>query len=401
LEPPGEIVCRKTTLPDFFCRSISFSQTVRSLGLIHLIRNRWGLSPLTTGVLISTILVVYFFILALSYGDFWSSNGIIGYIDDYSLLNNLIFGILPVITFYFLIPEYIQQCFEKLADNKIFSSPKIKQNSNHFKYKGLDEFTTAAQKSLSSKWWIIAGVILATIFLLIALPEHFKARHWIVRHWFSVLSFEVIWWVAFSLTVILVLRSLAGIWWIDQVFRNFKITLHPLHPDRVGGLRPLSEFSMRLGYLIFFFGLELGLNQYFTSYTLNRSWGNVLWSSDIVLAWVIYILLAPIVFFAPIQAAHDAMQEAKNHEIQIISDHFEEEYKQIHNNLKKPMTSLRVHSDKIDELQKLYALVNTFPVWPFDIKIFAGFSATILSPLFLTILSSLISTWAPIIWNGL
>lgn len=94
-------------------------------------------------------------------------------------------------------------------------------------------------------------------------------------------------------------------------------------------------------------------------------------------------------------------KKQKDHEIQVISDHFEEEYKQIHSNLKKPMTSLKVHSDKIDELQKLYALVNTFPVWPFDIKIFAGFSATILSPLFLTILSSLISTWAPIIWNGL
>lgn len=360
--------------------------------LIDLIVNRWMLSPLIIGVFASIIPLSFFGILAFILGELKSHDDTIGYLEDFTLFANFIFGFSPVATFYFLLPIYIQQCFEKLIANKVFTYSKSTENSSA-KYNGFDDFLKVVKESLSSRLWIGIGFLISTIFMAIIIPEHLKAKHWITKHSLSFISMESTWWILFSFTIILILRILAGIWWINQAFKNFYVVVRPLYPDKVGGLQPLSQFSIRLGYLIFFIGLELGLNQYFTGYKTSGVLGQIAWTFDILLVWGVYIVLAPLVFFAPISAAHDAMLNAKNNEILLISSHFEKEYQLLRNNLGKSVVNLRKHSHKIEELQKLYVVADNFPVWPFQVQKFAQFFATILSPLILTIISSVITSW--------
>lgn len=360
--------------------------------LIDLVLSKWRISPLAVGALSSMLPLLFFCVLALVFREFESHDNKIGYLDDYTLFVNFIFGVSPVVAFYFLMPGYIQQCFEGLMENKVFTSCKTTNNLPPKYYKFVD-FLQAVRRSLSSKLWVVIGVVLSSIFMLIVFPEHLRAKHWIVKHQLSFMAMELTWWIFFSFTIILIVRGLVGIWWINQSFKNFHVVVRPLYPDKVGGLRPLSQFSLRLGYIIFFFGLALGFNQYFTGQKMTGVLGQVAWSFDILVVWVVYIVLAPLAFFAPISAAHDAMKSAKDAEALLISSYFEKEYKLLRDNYSKPIESLKKHSSKIEEFQKMYTMVDAFPVWPFQLQKFVQFFLTILSPLILTVLSSVITSW--------
>lgn len=360
--------------------------------IFELLINRLKLSPLLIGFSFSALPLVLLFILSIVWGEFKSHGDVIGYVEDYTLFANLILGAFPVVTYFFLMPIFLQECFENLRINKVFSLSKTIDNAT-IKYQKFDEFILDVKKSLSSKLWVILGIVLSTIFLAMILPGHLEAKHWIVKYKLSFVIIEFVWWVLFSITVIFIFRTLVGIWWINQAFRVFRINVRPLYPDRVGGLKPLSQFSLRLGYIIFFFGLELGFNQYFTGQKMTGVLGHASWTFDIILVWGVYIILAPLAFFAPIGAAHDAMQKAKDAEILLISGYFEKEYKLLRNNLGQSIKYFKKRSNKIEELRKLYAMIDSFPVWPFQLQKIAQFFATVLSPLILTIMSSLVTSW--------
>jgi hypothetical protein len=62
----------------------------------------------------------------------------------------------------------------------------------------------------------------------------------------------------------IVAREIVTIWGLRQVFRRFQVSLHPLHPDRCGGLRAINNYAVGFTYIVAIVGIGVGLMVYST-----------------------------------------------------------------------------------------------------------------------------------------
>jgi hypothetical protein len=330
------------------------------------------------------ISLMFFAIIALVTGEFTASSKGITFSNDYSLFVDCLFGIPAVCFFYCFFPKYFGDCLNQLHRNGVIGTAIKRSNRDKDKVYNFSTFLDDAARSLSSKGWWIISVVIIVIFMVLTNQAN-ESQFWTSRHLSTLILAGIFWFIIFLVAVILVFRVIAGIWWINQAFKQFHVTIRPLHPDKVGGLSPLNRLSMQLGMMIFIIGLQLGANQF----AQNYFYGVAFWSPEIIIPWVFYILLAPIVFFAPLAAAHKGMQEAKHTELLVLSEHFEHRYKLLRNQLNEDLDTER-KTNTITEIYRLYEMVETFPVWPFQIQKFIQFSITVLVPLLLAILAGYI-----------
>jgi hypothetical protein len=351
---------------------------------VELVNEHWKLSPVVIWILSALIPLLLFGALALLLGDFRSHGDVVGFKDNWNFFQQIFVGIPPVITFYFLFPKYISKCIDSLTKNEVFLDHQGKK---------FQSFKHRFQRSVSNRLWVWIGFTLSAAFLLFAIPEHLKGKDWVVKHLISLVPIELLWFIMFGMTIILAIRVLVSIWWINQAFKQLGINVRPLFPDGAGGLQPLSQFSLQLGYIIFFFGIELAANQYLTSYLHTGEFGRMAWGSDTIIGWIVYATLAPIAFFAPISAAHDAMQDAKTQELLLVSQTFEREYQALrsHFQISSPEEQKSYGSQKITELQGLYNIIKAFPIWPFQMQKFIQFLATVLIPLVLAVAANIMT----------
>jgi hypothetical protein len=105
---------------------------------------------------------------------------------------------------------------------------------------------------------------------------------------------------------------------------------------------------------------------------------------------LVYLILAPIVFFAPIGAARSAMKDAKNEFILQIADQFEIETNNLKLFLAFDSDKLGKSLVKIEQLQKIHDIATKFPVWPFSTNNLIRFISSISSPFVLGVLSIII-----------
>lgn len=82
------------------------------------------------------------------------------------------------------------------------------------------------------------------------------------------------------------------------------------------------------------------------------------------------------------------MRKAKNEELLLIADQFEQDYQALCDDLDLDAESLEAKTKKISELQKLYKTVDGFPVWPFQASKIVRFSATVLSPIAIAVITN-------------
>lgn len=172
-----------------------------------------------------------------------------------------------------------------------------------------------------------------------------------------------------------------------QVFKLVlnDVDLHPLHPDKAGGLRPLGQYALRTTYLIAFGGSMAAFAEY-VAY-INKLSSTVYFFHAAI---VLYIFLAPLSFFAPLWAAHDAMSRAKDKLLLHIARQFKEDFSLAFNDIDGPSSKLKDNIEKIEQLQKLHQLAVSFPVWPFDNFTLSRFFLTISSPIATVVLTLLI-----------
>lgn len=163
------------------------------------------------------------------------------------------------------------------------------------------------------------------------------------------------------------------------------VTVNPLHPDKAGGLLPLGQYALKSTHIIVLAGVVVALAEYaaFTTGTLATAY-------SFHLAFAVYIVAAPLSFFAPLGAARNAMLTAKNDLLLEISKQFNQDFALAYKDLDGSGESLKVDIEKIEQLQKLQKLTASFPVWPFDIGTVRRFVLAVLSPI-LTIAFSILS----------
>jgi hypothetical protein len=147
---------------------------------------------------------------------------------------------------------------------------------------------------------------------------------------------------------------------LRRLFKDQSIQISPWHPDKCGGLKSISQYSLTLGYPIAVIGamfsivtiVEMQAGVFTTSY-LN-------W-----IAIVSYIILAPVVFFLPLKTPHEAMREAKESSLMFLAKQFDDEYSMISGD--EDGIELEAKVKKIEQLRRLYEITEEFPIWPFDV----------------------------------
>ena len=206
-------------------------------------------------------------------------------------------------------------------------------------------------------WYNSAPVFLAARSLLVILPTAFAAFSLIGRAIVNTLVFK-------------------------STLRN--VTVHPFHPDRAGGLHPLGRYAVKTTYIIALVGIVIALAEYaaYRDRTIATSY-------YFHLGIVLYIIVAPLSFFAPLGTARNAMLKAKDALLLQISKQFNRDFSVAYDELDSTAEKLKEYTDKVEQLQKLQTLTASFPVWPFDVETIRRFAISVSSPIIAIALSIL------------
>ncbi len=193
--------------------------------------------------------------------------------------------------------------------------------------------------------------------------------------------------LAWYLVCITVAMELCTIRALRRLFAATSLRLDPLHPDRCGGLRVLSLFALRFTYLIALCGCGLAI----LAYSAVKA-GTL--RTDLLLQFgmLAYVVLAPTCFFATLGSAHSAMKKEKNHLLASISERFRSMYDQLQTRMRRDEFDLEHEVARIEQIRKLYALTERFPVWPFDAQSLRRFAAAVLSPV-IPVALSIVRDW--------
>ncbi len=152
-----------------------------------------------------------------------------------------------------------------------------------------------------------------------------------------------------------------------------------LNPDKVGGLRPLGQFSLGLDIT---FALPS-----FVIFTYLVLGGSII-DPVVIASLALYTLVLVVVFFVPLGAAHDSMLAAK-----------EKAYDQIHQMFSEINCKISVKSEKPDfkqmkalkETYFMYEKISKMAVWPLNLDIILKFLATSLFPIIGTLVTDYIT----------
>jgi hypothetical protein len=176
----------------------------------------------------------------------------------------------------------------------------------------------------------------------------------------------------------LVLNLITNVWVLHSILgsKEVKLNVNPLHPDRCGGLRSLSNYALKTAYLAAVLGLMVGFIEY---QFITQGVGRVYWFVHLIIP--LHISLSIACFFGPLLAAHRGMRKAKDELLHEIARQFQTDYSQIRVSLTGDAETFKKGNEKIKELRAFYTLTDEFPVWPFDVQTFRRFLLTVPSPL--------------------
>jgi len=187
-------------------------------------------------------------------------------------------------------------------------------------------------------------------------------------------------------------RGAAFAWALDQIIekQKFPIDIRPFHPDRCCGLGRIGDVAMLLNVTLFLLGIYVSLKVIDKSLIqhspLSEDIGNPLFL-------VGYLILAPLLFFAPLAAAHERMKEGQRDFLLPLS----RKCRRLYKNLSSESARANGWSASDEMVRKAFSDLNSMrrqlrqeiPVWPFDFRSLRAFFATIVVPIFPIVLPPL------------
>jgi hypothetical protein len=168
-------------------------------------------------------------------------------------------------------------------------------------------------------------------------------------------------WLFYTVITVYVVRSLAIALLLREIVVKAKFHMLPLHPDKAGGLRPVGQLGLRNQYALTLFGLNVALlllvNQF-----LNK---NDFLIGLTIAAIVAYLVIGPFVFVAALLPFRNAMQDNKARLMKAVALRTRRELDRLARQpIEEPIT--KDDEELIDRLRKIGAVIDEFPVWPFD-----------------------------------
>lgn len=355
--------------------------------LIVFFMRRWKYSYALLWVIFSLSILLVSSLLAWVTGEIYPHGKTLGLINDTGLLVNAFIGDPSVLIYYLIQFQFINRFLAGLENNKIIKGVKPETIQKFGESYSFSVFVKDLDRLLNSKMLVWFGFALSLIFTFIALPFYLSGNDWRLSNLISLVAFEVFWTIIQWLFAIFFLRLVIFSLWLVNLFKRFDVNLYPKHPDKAGGLKPLSQYILNMTSVLLFLGAQLSLNQLWTGYQKLRVLGFYVWTPDIIIPWIIYLFLFPSIFVIPTYYAHQALQKAKDDELLKISNQFDNDYYKFNRQLKVRRGAFRAQAKKLAELDNVYKLVESSTTWPFNVNSLVSFFATILFPLMFTIIS--------------
>jgi hypothetical protein len=167
-------------------------------------------------------------------------------------------------------------------------------------------------------------------------------------------------------------------WALHRLFKTQHQQLHidPLHPDGCCGLKPIGNVTSILNLILFLIGIYISLRVIdkvvIQDFDVREDIGSMMLGG--------YVILAPLLFFLPLSAAHNKMLEVKQQFILPVSKKCE----QLFTELAAIKMDKKGHEtiSSLEQMENLrHEMERDIPVWPFDFKSIQAFFGTIVVPL--------------------
>jgi hypothetical protein len=169
--------------------------------------------------------------------------------------------------------------------------------------------------------------------------------------------------------------SLIFAWGLRRYFNiyRFNINVEPLHPDGCCGLKRIGDVAMIINIILFLFGIYLSL-KVIDKIVIQ---GFPIWvdiGNPVLLAG--YAILAPIMFFLPLNAAHKVMLDEKQRLLMTVAKTRSAQIRRLEHEFS---------TDLVADIAKVGALFTELnrqiPVWPFNFRSLESFFGTIVVPI--------------------
>jgi hypothetical protein len=260
---------------------------------------------------------------------------------------------------------------------------------------GVSEYYAWLDRRFNS-YWVTGGALAVTVILNLVyfyqILEHQDFPDWItngelfsfastkargltfIGSYAALIQVVLIYWV-----LNLLWRGAVLAWGLHEFFnrRNFPIGIEPLHPDRCCGLRKIGDVAMLLNLTLFLLGIYISLKVVDKIVIQDSPLGADI-GNPIMLGG--YLMLAPLLFFFPLGAAHRRMNEARQRFLTPISQRCEGLLSELVNAGldEKGLTAVQTFSELDGARSRLR---KEIPVWPFDFRSLQAFFATIVIPI--------------------
>jgi hypothetical protein len=336
----------------------------RSDPVASLLIEKLKVSPLSFGLLSIAITTgLYLFIAWVSH-TLYSKPGQVGLLQDWFPWIWVLF-INPVVLGYYLWSfQAIDNVIQDLEASDVVETDKSE----------IDRITLNPYYQRWRKFLALGSAVSYSILFFITrsgLKKSWTGSGTLPALFVTIVTFAVVY-----LGSILVLNLITNVRVLHRILGRKELNVNPLHPDRCGGLRPLSDYSLKTAYLAAVLGIMIGFMEY---QFITQGVGRVYWFVHLIIP--LHVALSMACFFGPLLAAHQGMKKGKEEILNEIAQQFQADYLQIHDNLAGDAETFKKGTEKIKELRAFYTLTDEFPVWPFDVQTFRRYLLTVPSPL--------------------
>ena len=262
-------------------------------------------------------------------------------------------------------------------------------------HKNLDEFYTWLDRRFNSYW--VSGAALAltiglNVIYFYQIFQHQGFRDWItsgellgflskqgrglttVGLYAALIQTVLVYWI-----LNLLWRGSVLAWGLHELFnkRNYPVKIRPLHPDHCCGLRKIGDVAMLLNLTLFVLGIYISLKVIDKIVIQGSSLGEDI-GNPIMLGG--YLIIAPLLFFFPLGAAHRQLNDAKERFLEPVNQNCERLFSDLADVTldDKGFTAVQAFSALDTAITRLH---KEIPVWPFDFRSLQAFAGTIVIPI--------------------
>ncbi len=285
------------------------------------------------------------------------------------------------LAFYLWSGRGIPRMFTSLIDNKSFKDVQAYQN-----------FLDRVKVSYERLIWPLLSLVIAIIIVLLM---HFV--NWgpdaVVPPWFGdrlyarLISLFLVGVVVYGVAQV-VLRVILVIYWLQRLWKEMgdNLVIHPYAVDGCGGLDAIGRISVYFFYFVLIFMLWILLATILPAFLATDVKAGLdldvrLWSPLILVSWVIYLILVPVLFFALIWPTHQVMSRVRNQRLKPLADELDKQLKQAEKEFNNAQVDMEKHLKKLTNTKKMYEFLEAdLPAWPMSKQTRRLFNVTPILP---------------------